>query len=61
MKAICYANRQKSNDKTLINRILVIQMEKDDTSKYSSIVNGFFACEKMNITIDCLVLKQDKA
>ena len=32
-------------------------MEKDDTAKYTSLVNGLFACEKMNITLDCLVLQ----
>ncbi len=32
-------------------------MEKDDTAKYTSLVNGLFACEKMKITLDCLVLQ----
>ena len=35
------------------------QMEKDNISKYSAVVNGFFACEKMKITLDCLVLRMD--
>lgn len=33
-------------------------MEKDDPEQYHSLVNGLFACQKMSVTIDCLVLNQ---
>ena len=56
MKAICQANKQILADKNVNNRIFIIQMEKDDTAKYTSLVNGLFASEKMSITLDCLVL-----
>ena len=33
-------------------------MEKDDPEQYHSLVNGLFACQKMSVTIDSLVLNQ---
>ena len=40
------------------SRILVIQMEKDDPSQYTKIVNGLFAAQKIQVTIDALILKE---
>lgn len=33
-------------------------MDQDDPQQHQRIVNGIFACQKSNITIDCLVLKE---
>jgi uncharacterized protein (UPF0303 family) len=43
------------------NRILIIQMDKDDSSQYTKIVKGIFAAKKMNVTIDALILNETSA
>lgn len=41
----------------MIQRILVVQMSKDDPAQFTRLVNGIFVCQKSNITLDCLVLR----
>ena len=40
-------------------RILVIQMDKDDSDqgRYSQLVNSIFGAQRINVTIDALILR----
>jgi len=54
LQAICYVNNDQQG-KT--QRVLILQLTKDDPVQSTKIVNGIFACQKLGITIDCLVLE----
>ena len=40
------------------SRILFIQMDKDDPLQYPQMVNGIFAAQKLQLTIDAIILKE---
>ena len=41
-------------------RILVIQLGKDNPQHFNSLVNAVFACQRLKICLDCLVMDQVK-
>ena len=46
------------NTDMISSRILFIQMDKDDPVQYPQMVNGIFAAQKLQITIDAIILKE---
>lgn len=59
-KALCYVNKQKAANKTLMARCLMIKCGADFLSQqYLPLINAAFAAEHMKVSIDAVVLDRE--
>ena len=54
LQALCFAGKSAENG--VDSRILLVQLSPDDPNQNTKFVNGIFAAQKLDITIDTLVL-----
>ena len=63
MKCVCFCKKwieevSVKNAETYQARILVIKFNQDDPSQYTPMVNAIFACQKLKILIDSLIISE---
>jgi len=66
MKAVCFSrgwiedvNLQKGGEQ-FSARLLIIKSHHEDPTQHTGIVNSIFACQKLKINVDSLILTTQK-
>jgi transcription initiation factor TFIIH subunit 3 len=57
--ALCVTNRQLLLHPKLQPRILVVQLTKDQSTTYNSVMNSIFSAQKLGVVLDAVVLSKE--
>jgi transcription initiation factor TFIIH subunit 3 len=54
--SLCYLSQMRKKHQTIKPRIVVFQAERDQPDEYRSIINSIFASQRLNVSIDSVLL-----